>query len=249
MMASTRGVRKIIAFNRHWYALALLGNLVAVVCVFALQLPSALVQLAWLGLVVGNGWLVASLGVSHWVYDRSPLARGAWLDALDASVRDVAVLHAGHDEASTFVSERLPQARLCRFDFFDPTENTELSLQRARQAATPNRETTCVSIARLPLADAALDAALVVFAAHEIRKPERLATFFCELHRVVRPAGTVIVVEHLRDGWNALAYGPGAMHFLSRRTWLRAFAVAGLHVACETRYTPFVSCFSLTRRA
>jgi SAM-dependent methyltransferase len=248
MMASTVGVRKIVSFNWPWYLLALLGNLCAAVLIFAAGLPNELKVLSSAATLVGNGWLVASLLVSHWVYDRSPLARGAWLDALDESARDIAVLHAGQDEASLLVAQRFPNAQVTVYDFFDPRENTEASLKRARRSASL-AATTPVRLDQLPLGEAALDIAVVVFAAHEIRCPERLAAFFSELRRVLRPSGVVVVVEHLRDGWNALAYGPGTLHFLSRSTWVTAFAAANLRLIQEVHYTPFVTRFCLTKGA
>lgn len=246
-MASTLGVRKIIAFNWPWYALALTGDLCALLLWVETQASSMLAVFTLAGLLLGNSWLFGSLLVSHWVYDRSALARGAWLDSLDPNAKDIAVLHAGQDEASHWTRMRFPNARTTVYDFFDPDENTEASLRRARAAAAP-QSTVPVHLERLPMGASTLDLALVVFAAHEIRSAERLAAFFAELLRGLRPGGTLIVVEHLRDCWNALAYGPGAWHFLPRRAWLDAFDTAGLHLAEEARYTPFVTRFRLTRK-
>lgn len=246
-MASTQGVRKIIAFNWPWYALAVASDLCALLFLAGTRSSPILVTLTLGALLLGNGWLVGSLLVSHWVYDRSPLARGAWLDSLNPNAQDIAILHAGQDEASQWVRVRFPNARTTVFDFFDPRENTEASLRRARAAPSPTL-TVSVQLARLPVDEATLDLAFVVFAAHEIRSAERLAVFFSELHRVLRPGGALIVVEHLRDGWNALAYGPGAWHFLTRRTWLESFNAANLQVTKESRYTPFVARFHLTRK-
>jgi SAM-dependent methyltransferase len=256
---TTLGVRKIIAFNWPWYVLALVGNVCAVLLLLGVSLTAELRLLGAVAVGIGNTWLVASLLVSHWVYDRSPLARGAWLDTLDPSAQELAILHAGHDEASQFVHQRYPEAKISVYDFFDPQENTEASLQRARStaassgpagaAAASSHRPIAVRGDRLPLADGALDIAFVVFAAHEIRNPEKLGLFFAELHRVLKPRGVVVVVEHLRDVCNALAYGPGAWHFLARSRWLHAFSVANLPVASETRYTPFVTCFCLARSA
>jgi ubiquinone/menaquinone biosynthesis C-methylase UbiE len=62
-----------------------------------------------------------------------------------------------------------------------------------------------------------------MMSAHEIRDPEERETFFRELTRLLAAKGQVVVVEHLRDMANMLAYNVGAFHFHTRAEWLKAF--------------------------
>ncbi|MCB9867664.1 MAG: hypothetical protein H6816_13645 [Phycisphaerales bacterium] len=78
-----------------------------------------------------------------------------------------------------------------------------------------------------------------MLAAHEIRDPLR-AAFADELFRIVEPGGQVILVEHLRDAANFVAFGPGAWHFYSRRTWDNLAVDHGFTVASSRMITPFV---------
>jgi hypothetical protein len=64
---------------------------------------------------------------------------------------------------------------------------------------------------------------------------------------VLRKDGCIVLVEHLRDWKNFLAFGPGFFHFHSRRDWLRTIRDAGLVVEQESPVTPFVECFVLRR--
>jgi hypothetical protein len=70
---------------------------------------------------------------------------------------------------------------------------------------------------------------------------------FRETARVLRQEGCVVLVEHLRDWKNFLAFGPGFLHFHSRQDWLRTIRDAGLVVEQESPLTPFVECFVLRR--
>lgn len=244
-MSRYSGLWKIVRFNWPWYVGA-----AAVTAAGALWLRSGAADtwavLVVAGLVAANLWLLLSLAVSHYVYDRSAVSRGAWLDRLDpARVRRVAVFHAGHDEASEDLARVIPQAEVQILDFYDPERNGTASLKRARASA--ERRDAVMASDRIPLDDATLDLGIVVFAAHEIRADADRAAFFRELGRVLAPAGRAIVVEHLRDGWNFLAYGPGAFHFLARRTWRRSFADGRLELLLERSLTPFVRVFELGR--
>jgi hypothetical protein len=63
----------------------------------------------------------------------------------------------------------------------------------------------------------------------------------------VERQGQVVLVEHLRDMPNFLAFGPGFLHFHSGRSWRGSIQKAGLRIEQQTRVTPFVCCFILRK--
>ncbi len=247
-MSGYAGVLKIARFNWPWYAGAGLVTAALAGVLTWWTLPGWWLTLAWALMALADGWLLLSLVVSHVIYDCSAVAHGGWLDALAAG--EVAILHLGQDEASAHAARLLPSANCQAFDVYDPVRSGSPSLERARAQAGPAAATsTPAALDRLPLADGSIDLALVIFAAHELRHAGARADFFRELARIIGPGGRALVVEHLRDGWNLLAYGPGCFHFLGRRTWLRTFAQAGLRVTHESCLTPWVRRFELRRAA
>jgi len=121
------------------------------------------------------------------------------------------------------------------------------SIARARiRTAHASVASSCAPTALL-LENEGCDAILVAFTAHEIRDRAARESFFDELRRALRPGGKVLIVEHLRDFANFLAFGPGYLHFVSRREWLRLASHAGLAIASETRITPWVMALALER--
>ncbi len=238
------GLLKIARFNWPWYAAAVVTTAAGILLLQsgALVRPWSLIGVVSIFGV--NFWMVASLGVSHYVYDRSGISRGKWLDSVTpTSVQRAAIFHAGQNEASEAVARVLPSVKIQIFDFYDPERNGSPSLERAR-ALTDSHDVAIVHD-RIPLNDAVLDLGLIVFAAHEIRRKGERVAFFRELGRALAPGGRLIIVEHLRNGWNFLAYGPGAFHFFSRTTWCRSFSNAGLELVSEESCTPFVRVFEL----
>jgi len=240
------GLWKIVRFNWPWYAAAVATTAAGILVLQSGALGGLCSALVAVGLVVANFWLLVSLAVSHYVYDRSAVSRGAWLDGVEpTSVRCAAVFHAGQDEASETVARVLPRAEIHVFDFYDPIHNGTPSLERARALADVHA--VAITPDNIPLNDAVLDLGLVVFAAHELRRDGERAAFFRELARALTPTGRLVIVEHLRNGWNFLAYGPGAFHFLSQKTWDRSFGDSGLQLLRATSCTPFVRVFELAK--
>lgn len=240
------GVSNIVRFNWHFYAGA--GGaalLLAVGLVLADGHPTRQLVLA-LTLLAVLLPTVVSLGVSWYVYDASGLYDFAWL--LPAGTTPPARLvniHAGFDESSSLLQQRFPAAELRVLDFYHPAEHTEVSIRRARAAVASYPGTEAVRPQALPLAAGSVDVVLVMLAAHEIRNSAQRVAFMCEIRRVLAPGGRAVVVEHLRDPANFLAYTIGFLHFYSRATWLAAFRAGGLCLAQEQKLTPFLSAFTL----
>ena len=202
--------------------------------------------LAWLVACGAVAWSLASLFVSYYIYERSPLASGRWVPRMLGTPDNWASIHAGLD-AEVELDAVMPGDCVARLDIFDPRVMTSPSIARARARTPRVKPTSSCSPTALALESNACDAIVVAFTAHEIRDRGAREAFFGELRRSLRPGGKVLLVEHLRDFANFLAFGPGYLHFVSRREWLRLASHAELGVAAETRITPWVMALALER--
>ena len=241
--------KQIVRFNWPFYAAAL-----AVVAIAPVVMPW-LPPTPWISIPLYAGtalvamWLVASLAASWIVYDRSRLMDWDWiLQALGFHPASWINIHAGHDESTPALRALFSDAQGRVFDIYDPAVMTEPSIVRARLRAHGElRQDEHADYRRLPLPTGTIDAAMLLLSAHELRSDEARAALFTELRRVLGPGGRIVVAEHLRDWANFLAYGPGVLHFHSRRTWVRCFARHRFDVHREFSITPFVRIFVLRR--
>jgi SAM-dependent methyltransferase len=236
-----QGVIEIISYNRGLYLLVLIGLLVGLTVSF--WLPYPLRTLAFAGTITAALWIFVSLAVSHYVYDLSPLYSLSWLTMHPEHWVNI---HSGLDQTTPLLQRKLTGSSFAVFDIFDPEQMTEPSIRRARELSGAS-DSHRVSWKNLPAKSEEFDAVFLIFAAHELRNTEARHLFFREVTRVLKPGGAALLVEHLRDLPNFLAYGPGCLHFHSRRTWETVFNAAGLRVKRERTITPFVHVFELRR--
>lgn len=210
-------------------------------------LPNYARDACLLALVGAAFWLAASVLVSHYIYDCSALYENTWIRrALPAAPAHWANFHAGFDEFGPLLTAAFGPGTI--IDFFDAEEMTEPSIERARNYVRASPGSIHARAAAIPLGDNQLEAAFVFFSAHELRRPASRAQFFAELNRVLKPTGRIILLEHLRDLPNFLAFGPGFLHFHSRPSWMDAIAAASLRVQHEFSRTPFVRAFVLEKK-
>jgi SAM-dependent methyltransferase len=241
-----QGLRNVVRFNWHFYAVAVAGALVLAGASFAA--PPALRPYAAMALGLLIAPVLASLAATAYVYDCSSLYSLNWLPAAPAPNAALLNINAGFDEISPVLVQKFAPGTLQVLDFYDPTRHTEVSIERARRATLPFPGTQAVDTrAALPLPGNSIDMAFAFLAAHEIRDAQERAGFFQELARITKPNGLLVVTEHLRDTANFLAYTVGFFHFHSRRAWLASFSQAGLCVEQEIRITPFVTSFLLRK--
>jgi SAM-dependent methyltransferase len=242
------GLKQIVRFNWPFYAAAVAATIAVPVLASHLPLPWWIRVAAYAGAALVAMWIVASLVASWIVYDCSRLMEWDWvLQALGFSPKSWINLHAGLDESTPALREIFENASGRVFDIFDAREMTEPSIMRARRLAhnvvTPER----ADFRHLPVATGTIDVATLLLSAHELRSEASRGALFTELRRVLGPGGRVIVAEHLRDWANVLAFGPGAFHFHSRRTWALCFSRHRFDIHREFSITPFVRVFVLRR--
>jgi SAM-dependent methyltransferase len=246
MRAKFQGLRNVVVFNWPYYAVALTAGIGFSIGSLVAPPPASLICVVGLALVMLP--TLSSLFVSLWVYDFSDLYGLPWLTHLDPrQVRRVLVINAGFDEISSTIKERLPTATIVTIDFYDKAAHPAASIKRARAAQVLNSKSVEFEGTERPFEADRTDLAVAFMSAHEIRDREERIALFRKTVNCLRPDGTVIVVEHLRDLANFIAYNIGFRHFLAREEWLKTFAGAGLEIRRESCQTPFVTTFVLQR--
>ncbi len=238
-----QGVLNILNFNRHfyYYGIAVLAGLLAI-C-FWLKLPSIILILLILGFAYG---LLMPLIVSAYVYDFSNYYSLNWLDKIihkDSQTTNVANINAGFDETSYLIKNKYENFELSVFDFYDDELHTEQAIIRARKVSLTYPNTRQIKTHSIPLDDNSMKYVFLLSTAHEIRDFEEKVAFLKECKRVCATDGKIIMVEHLRDFPNFLAFSIGYFHFFSKNTWKKAYNTAGFQKINETKFTPFMSIF------
>lgn len=122
---------------------------------------------------------------------------------------------------------------------------TEPSIQRARRLFPPTVGTLSAPFNRWPTANQSADLILGLLAIHELRKSADRDAWFSEAHRCLKQNGRVVLVEHLRDLPNFLAFGPGFLHFHSSSSWKSNWEAGGLRLIENFPVTPWVQVFVL----
>ena len=241
-----QGVLNILSFNRHFYFFG--------IGVLALLIASrGYVQwndtLFWLVIAAFMYGLLMPLLVSAYVYDFSGFYKFDWLKKVishNESVDTIVNINAGFDETSFILESKFPKATLRVFDFYNAQRHTEPAIIRARKVTLFYPNTQSMESDSIPLESASVDIVFLLSAVHEIRLHDEKVMFLKECHRVIKPGGKVIMVEHLRDFPNFVAFTIGFTHFFSRATWKKVFAQAGFTTFEETKFTPFMSIFKST---
>jgi len=245
-----RGLWQIVRFNWPFYAAA--AAMFVALELVRVRLPDgSLWRMSLMTVTAFTAvWFAGSLLASWIVYDWSPLGRWEWIGkALGFHPGTWVNIHAGLDESTPSVRNLLAPSHGRVFDIFDPAEMSEPSIVRARRLCPPVVRPERVDFHNLPAADESIEAAFLLLSAHELRTEAARRSLFGELHRILSRSGRVVVAEHLRNWANFAAFGPGFLHFFSRRTWARCFARASFVIEREFSITPFIRVFVLRRSA
>jgi len=238
-----QGVLNILSFNRHFYVYGCAVLAILFASRFFIDWP---VMIFWLIIAAFLYGLIMPLIVSAYVYDFSGYYKFEWLKDLgsDKQVKRIVNIHAGFDETSFIIKNRFPGANLRVFDFYNPEQHTEQAIKRARRVSLAYPDTLRIASNSIPLEDRSTDLIFLLSAVHEIRSNGEKVQFLKECFRVCKPGGRVIMIEHLRDFPNFLAFSVGFTHFFPRSVWKRSFRSAGFSSFQEIKFTPFMSIFN-----
>jgi SAM-dependent methyltransferase len=243
-----QGALNILSFNRHFYLLGLGFLFVLITAHLFIGLSNILFWLIIGAFLYG---FITPLIVSAYVYDFSGYYNFHWLKSQVSNNEKIGLIvniNAGFDETSFIIKNKFPHSDLKVFDFYDAKQHTEPAIKRARKVSSVYPNTQQIASDSIPLKDNTADIVFLLSAVHEIRSNEEKVRFLRECYRLCKPGGQVIMVEHLRDFPNFLAFTIGFSHFFSRSVWKKAFESAGFLSFQETKFTPFMSIFNCSRK-
>jgi SAM-dependent methyltransferase len=239
-----QGVLNILSFNRHFYVFGLVALTLILTSHILFNWSNVLYSIILLSFIYG---LTMPLIVSAYVYDFSGYYNFNWLKNLnltDSKDTQILNINAGFDETSFIIKNLFPESDLKVFDFYNSKQHTEPAIIRARKVSLVYPNTQQIISNAIPLKDNSVDYIFLLSAVHEIRTQEEKVQFLKECHRVCKSNGSVIMVEHLRDFPNFVAFSIGFTHFFSKKIWQKAFKEAGFSSFNETKFTPFMSVFN-----
>ena len=238
-----QGVLNILSFNRHFYVMGLGALSLIIAAHFFYNWSGMSFSLILVAFLYG---LVMPLIVSAYVYDFSGFYTFPWLSGLireNGHIRQIVNINAGFDETSFIIHKKFPTAELNVFDFYNAKQHSEPAIKRARKVSLTYPDTKQIASNAIPLPDGSADLIFLLSAVHEIRSHEEKVQFLKECRRLCKPGGQVIMIEHLRDFPNFVAFSIGFTHFFSRPVWKNAFDRAGFTRFQEIKFTPFMSVF------
>lgn len=242
------GVSNIVRFNWGYYATSALALGAAILILSIQAVPWWLRTAALCGGIGLVFWTCSSLLVSWYVYDVTGVMRWEWIrDRLHLAPSRWVNVHAGLDQSTASLRRLFPDSEGAVIDIYDPKTMTEPSIARARRLYPTTEPFQSGQACRLPLPDKDRDTVFLLFAAHEVRAVGDRTQLLRETSRILKERGRVVLVEHLRDLPNFLAFGPGFLHFHSGGSWRRSISNAGLQIEQKSRLTLFVRCFVLRK--
>jgi SAM-dependent methyltransferase len=239
-----QGISNIVRFNWHFYVFAIL--------------------LVWTFFLIGNYYfsnfslafniltfgvifyLLSSVLTSYYIYDLSNLYDFQFISE-NKNQLVLANINAGFDETSEILQSKFPNSKIEKLDFYEAEKHTEISIKRARKIYPNSKNTIQISTHSIPFQSEHFHKLFLIFAVHEIRNSEERVLFFKELKRILKDDGEIIVIEHLRNIPNFLAYSIGFFHFHSEETWIQTFKNSNLIVRSKQKINPFIVQYTLTK--
>lgn len=237
-----QGLWNVIRFNKHFFIVAFF--LIIILCVVVQYTTGVCNYLAERAVLILLCINLCSLMVTYYIYDFSGLYEMNFLKELDFKKDESIInINAGFDETSAILKKKINPKRLQVIDFYNPEKHTERSIKIARKAYPPYLGTIKAKSNAFLLPSGIADKVFAIFSIHEIRDHKEREACILEIKRVLKQNGQLIIIEHLRDPINFLAYNIGFLHFFSHKTWLKAIMNCDMNVLKTKKITPFLNMY------
>ena len=149
------------------------------------------------------------------------------LDIVKLDVKDILIVPDFPGKHLDVFAKRYPRARLISLvdesvSGFAMWRAKAVTHWRSLFGARTSSLASYTSSGRFDVPDNSVDLIFLLSAAHEIRSQSEKIEFLKECHRVCKSTSRVIMVEHLRDFPNFVAFTIGFTHFFSKNIWKKS---------------------------
>jgi len=215
-----QGVKNIINFNSHQYITALVSILISFIFYSINFLNLKIIFLILIILISFN--VLSSIIFSYIIYDKSDLYR---FDGIRFSGENLTILNitAGFDETTVILKNKFPNSDFLVLDFYNEETHTELSIKKARKIYPQGEDVVKIITTDIKFRENFADKIFLIFSLHEVRNRREKIKFINELYRVLKDGGEIVIIEHLRNLNNFIAYSVGFFHFYSDNYWRNVF--------------------------
>lgn len=239
-----QGVKNIINFNSHQYKAALVFILISFIFYSINFLNLKIIFLILIILISFN--VLSSIIFSYIIYDKSDLYR---FDRIRFSGENLTILNitAGFDETTEILKNKFPNSEILVLDFYNEEAHTELSIKKARKVYPQSEDVIKINTTDINLRDNFADKIFLIFSLHEIRNREEKINFINELYRVLKDGGEIVIIEHLRNLNNFIAYSVGFFHFYSNNYWRKVFKESQFTEIETFKINSFINLYTLKK--
>ena len=185
-----------------------------------------------------TSWLTISSIIGFmWMYDLSTFPSCKWIEQLQLTPNNCLQINTGLEQTRLNLKLAYPEATHQEFDIFDHDSMSSPPINRARKSE--GLTNNCTPYDSIPLKNGWSNATFIVLSAHEIRNSVERDKMFNEAIRKTEKGGHIILVEHIRDLFNTIVFGPGVFHFYGHKLWINLDSRFAIEHQTNFSATPF----------
>jgi ubiquinone/menaquinone biosynthesis C-methylase UbiE len=253
MQITTRYAGAIRYFKSRWptYIFGFCGGLILLLAAVWLGATRGWLAFVILGLVVTlllTYFLVMSLWSAHQIYDNQNISQR--LIKLGGIQPEDTLIHIdlGRRQLAIELCRHLTTGRIIAIDVYNPQMTPSRELARARsQTRRPDPDPRLSwrdgKISLLPLADGSVQVVTMSEVASEFWQMGDRQQLFNEVFRILRPRGTILLVERVRTSTNFLVIGPAALRLAREDYWEKLLSDTGFKIKKTVNPDDLVCCF------